>query len=349
MKKISSSCLLGMSGGTDSSVSAILLKQQGYEVKGVTFRFFDGGNTEQHIKDARYIADNLGIEHFIYDARDLFKKEVIDYFLKEYLSGRTPVPCIKCNNYIKWKLLEELGEKNNCTKIATGHYCNLVKKDGFFHIATGIDNEKDQSFFLWGLQQRTLSKIILPLGNFTKSQVRKIASENGFHSIAKKKDSIGVCFCPGDYRNFIRSQRKYFHFEKGNFIDESGNVLGQHEGYPFYTVGQRRGLGIYLNRAIFVKKIIIETNTIVLAPLQNMYETIFYLNDWNLINESYFSNEFDIIAKIRYRKQATPARIFKTENYLLKVELAEPLESIAPGQACAFYKNNIVIGGGIIV
>jgi len=342
-------CLLGMSGGTDSSVAAMLLQEQGYKVIGVTFQFWENNSSAQQLKDAQSLAKTIGIEHFTYDARNRFRTEIVDYFISEYLVGHTPVPCVKCNNQFKWQLLFELAEKLNCKTISTGHYCNKIERNGYFHITQGIDPDKDQSFFLWGLPQAILQKIVFPLGSLTKKQVREVADKKGFKTISTKKDSLGVCFCPNDYRPFLREQAPQFEFEKGNFVDENGVVLGTHKGYPFYTVGQRRGLGIHLNRAVFVKETIPQTNTVVLAPLSSLYKTEFLLKEWNLINEADFSDKFDITTKIRYRKQATPSRIIKLDNGLLKVELAEPLEAIAPGQAAAFYKADVVLGGGIIV
>ena len=340
-------CLLGMSGGTDSSTAAMLLQEQGYEVVGVTFRFWENKDSKKHLQDAKDTAARLGIEHFVYDARELFRTEIVDYFIHEYLSGRTPVPCIKCNNQIKWQLLYQLAEERGYDTISTGHYCNILERNGFLHIAQGADPDKDQSFFLWGLPQHILRKMVLPLGQLHKTQVRELAASKGFLKISEKKDSLGVCFCD-DYRPFLREHAKGFEFKKGNFVDEEGNVLGQHEGFPFYTVGQRRGL-IHLNRKVFVKELFPQENIVVLAPLKSMYKTEFYLKDWNLINEADFTEAFDIVTKIRYRKQATPSRVIKIDNGLLKVELAEPLESIAPGQAAAFYIGEVVLGGGIIV
>ena len=338
-----------MSGGTDSSVSAMLLQEQGYTVVGITFLFWDNDTMEQHIKDAQDLSQKLGIQHIIHDERKRFKTEIVDYFISEYLAGRTPVPCVKCNNQFKWKLLSNIAEKLGCQTISTGHYCNTIERDGYLHIIQGLDPDKDQSFFLWGLPQDILRKIVLPLGKLTKVQVREIAAQRGYVKVSKKKDSLGVCFCADDYRPFLREYSPHFQFKKGDFVDEEGKLLGQHQGYPFYTVGQRRGLGIHLNKAVFVKETIPNSNTVVLAPLSSLYKTEFLLKDWNLINEADFTDAFDIITKIRYRKQATPSRIVKLDNGLLKVELAEPLESIAPGQAAAFYKGDVVIGGGIIV
>jgi tRNA-specific 2-thiouridylase len=347
-KKQSNKCLLGMSGGTDSSVSAMLLQDAGYRVTGVTFRFCDDENAEQHLRDAQETARKLDIEHIVYDARELFQQLVVDYFVQEYLAGRTPVPCTRCNIELKWKLLARLAETQHCKHIAMGHYCRIVEENGYFYIVQGVDADKDQSFFLWGLPQETLSKIIFPLGDLTKPEVRQIAAQRGFNRIAEKKDSIGVCFCPMDYRSFLRKKLPNHSFSKGNFIDETGTILGKHEGYPFYTVGQRRGLGLQLNNAVFVKEIHPAENIVVLAPLKNLYKTSFSLQHYNLVRPTDFSTDFDTIVKIRYRKQATPCRIIVDNNNELTVKLAEPLEAIAPGQAAVFYRNNRVLGGGII-
>ena len=181
-----------MSGGTDSSVAAMLLQEQGYEVVGITFRFFDEQkNTESpHIQEARELASKLNIEHHVYDARTAFQTEVIDYFINEYLSGRTPFPCVKCNNFLKWNFLVSLADKYGCERIATGHYARITKKNGFFYISEAADNDKDQTFFLWGLPQHVLQRAMLPLGDFTKTEIRKMAAERGFVQIAEKKDSM---------------------------------------------------------------------------------------------------------------------------------------------------------------
>jgi tRNA-specific 2-thiouridylase len=343
--------LLGMSGGTDSSVSAILLQQQGYEVMGVTFRFWEEKKDIEpaDIQDARDLAHKLGIEHRVYDARDVFQTKVVDYFIDEYLLGRTPFPCIKCNNYLKWDLLLNLANEWACDYIATGHYAKIVEENGFLYVAEAADKDKDQTFFLWGLRQEILRKAILPLGNYTKIEIRKMAAELGYQKVATKKDSMGVCFCKGDYRDFLKKQdRSKSIIKKGNFVDEAGLFLGRHEGYPFYTIGQRHGLGIALKEPVFVKKILPEKNILVLAPIEDVYEKEIILNEYNLINEHDFSDAFDVITKIRYRKQATLSRIKITQDKLLKIELAEPVSSIASGQSAVFYRDGKVLGGGII-
>ncbi len=337
-----------MSGGTDSSVAAILLKEAGYEVTGVTFRFYELNNSTEYIEDARVLADSLGIEHLVYDAREVFKDKIIGYFIREYMAGHTPVPCTVCNNVLKWSLLARIADEKGIPFIATGHYVRCCLVEDRFHIVCGADADKDQSFFLWGLTQDILSRMVLPLGELTKSEVRKIAAEHGFHKAANKKDSIGVCFCPMDYRSFLRKALPESSFSKGVFYDEKGDFLGFHEGYPFYTVGQRRGLGIQLNRAVFVKEIHPETNKIVLGSLRSLDKQEVVLKDWNLIKADSVLGQEDVIIKIRYRKQANRCTVSLTEDGLLKVSLAESLGAVACGQAAAFYRDNILLGGGII-
>jgi tRNA-uridine 2-sulfurtransferase len=341
--------LLGMSGGTDSSVAAILLMEQGYEVVGITFRFWEEGENK-HLQDAQRLALQLGIQHITYDALDVFKENVVKYFVDEYLSGRTPFPCAKCNNELKWKLILQEADHLGCEKVAMGHYTQITHKGGQYFITEGLDPDKDQSFFLWGLTQDQLSRIIFPLGGFRKTDVRKMAADRGFKYVSEKKDSLGACFCAGNYRPFLEAQlqnpEKFIY--PGNFVDEEGSLMGKHAGFPLYTVGQRRGL-IHLNRKVFVKEIRPENNEVVLAPLENMYKTEFYVRDYNLADPLLFSSDFDTITRIRYRKQNTLSRIILLANGQLKVELAEPLESIAPGQTAVFYRDGCVLGGGFIV
>ena len=341
--------LLGMSGGTDSSVAAILLLEQGYEVVGITFRFWEQGENT-HLEDAQRLAQQLEIEYLIYDARDIFKQTIVSYFVDEYLAGKTPFPCAKCNQELKWKLILQEAERLKCEKVAMGHYTQIVENDGKYFIKEGLDADKDQSFFLWGLTQEQLKHIVFPLGKLHKSTVRQIAAEKGFHYLSEKKDSLGACFCADDYRPFLKSQlvepSKYIF--PGNFIDEQGQILGKHQGYPLYTVGQRRGL-IHLNRKVFVKEIKLETNEIVLAELAQMYKNDFLLEHYNVVDKTLFTDKFDIICRIRYRKQNTLCRILFLDDKTLKVELVEPLESIAPGQTAVFYRDGKVLGGGFIL
>lgn len=342
--------LLGMSGGTDSSVAAMKLQEAGYEVTGVTFRFYEKDGATDYLEDARALAAALGIEHITYDARDVFRARIIRYFTDEYMAGHTPVPCTVCNNELKWPLLAKIADERGIGRIATGHYVRRVQLGGKYYIAPAADRDKDQSFFLWGLGQEILRRMLLPMGDLTKVEARAYASAHGFERVATKKDSIGVCFCPLDYRSFLKREVPAGELPgQGRFVDEDGGFMGRHEGYPFYTIGQRRGLGLQLNRAVFVKEIRREENEVVLAPLASLYRKEMRLKDWNLVDEKDVLNSEEVIVKIRYRKQANRCRVALEADGGLRVSLLEPLESIASGQAAAFYgKNGLLLGGGII-
>ena len=368
--------LLGMSGGTDSSVAAMRLLEAGYEVIGVTFRFYELNGSTEYLEDARNLAERLGIRHITYDAREIFARQIIEYFVQEYLAGRTPVPCTLCNNYLKWPLLAKIADEMGIFYIATGHYAQNIQLNETFYITYAADSDKDQTFFLWGLKQDILNRMLLPMGDITKAEARAWAAEHGFRKVATKKDSIGVCFCPMDYRTFLKDwlvrngqmsvsnseasinnsqtsgsdkQTWSDRIRRGRFVDEKGNFIAWHEGYPFYTIGQRRGLGIHLNRPVFVKEIDPEKNEVMLASLSSLEKTEMWLKDWNLVNQERTLDRSDIIVKIRYRKQENHGTSTVTSDHLLHVQLHEPLTAIAPGQAAAFYGDGLLLGGGIIV
>ena len=341
--------LLGMSGGTDSSVAALLLQDAGYEVTGVTFRFYEKDGNTEYLDDARDLCARLGIPHLISDQREAFRNTIIDYFIREYMAGHTPVPCTLCNNYLKWPLLCQLADERDIYYLATGHYVRKRMIEGYWHITTGADADKDQSFFLWGLPQDIMERMLLPMGDLTKIRVREIAEERGFLKAATKKDSIGVCFCPMDYRTFLRNNVSVEAIQKGKFFDEKGNFIAWHEGYPFYTIGQRRGLGIDLNRAVFVKEIIPSENKVILGDLKSLEKMEMCLKDWNIIDPSLLLGHDDVIVKIRYRKQANRCTVTLLPDNTLHVQLHEPLTAIAFGQAAAFYREDVILGGGIII
>ena len=341
--------LLGMSGGTDSSVAALLLQDAGYEVVGVTFRFYEKDENTEYLDDARELCNRLGIEHIISDQREYFKTTIIDYFIAEYMAGHTPVPCTLCNNYLKWPLLRQIADQMGIYHIATGHYVQKQKIGDFWHIINGADEDKNQSFFLWGLKQDILERMLLTMGSLTKQRVREIAEERGFLKAAKKKDSLGVCFCPMDYRTFLRENVPADAIQRGEFVDEKGNFIAIHEGYPFYTIGQRRGLGIDLNQAVFVKEIIPAENRVVLGNLTSLERTEMRLKNYNIVNPELLLGRDDVIVKIRYRKQENRCRVTLQPDNTLHILLHEPLTAIAAGQAAAFYRDDVVLGGGIIM
>ena len=340
--------ILGMSGGTDSSVAALLLQDAGYDVTGVTFRFYEKDGDTEYLEDARQLCLRLGIPHLVHDVRDYFRSTIMDYFVSEYMAGHTPVPCTLCNNYLKWPLLQQLADERGIYHLATGHYVQKCLIDGYYHITAGADEDKDQSFFLWGLTQEILERMLLPMGGLTKGRVREIAQERGFLKAAKKKDSLGVCFCPMDYRTFLRKEVNEALLQPGKFYDEQGNYIARHEGYPFYTIGQRRGLGIDLNRAVFVKEILPAENKVILGDLKSLERMEMRLKDWNLIRPEEVLGHDDVIVKIRYRKQFNRCTVTLMDDHSLHVQLHEPLTAIAAGQAAAFYRGDTVLGGGII-
>lgn len=343
--------ILGMSGGTDSSVSAMRLQAEGYEVIGVTFRFYEPDGRTSYLEEARSLADALGIRHIVCDLREEFRKTILSYFISSYMKGETPVPCTLCNHYFKWPMLLKIADEEDAQWVATGHYVQKVLKNGKYYISPARDRDKDQTFFMWGLKQNVLERMLLPMGGLLKSEARQYAAERGFQSVSTKHDSLGICFCPSDYREFLRKEVEPSLFPgRGRFVDEEGNFLGWHEGYPFYTIGQRRGLGIYLNRAVFVKTIDVEKNEITLSPLQSLYKDEMLLRDWNLVDPDEFFSLEEVIVKIRYRKQANRCKVSLTAGNRLHVLLLEPLEAIASGQAAAFYDTEgLLLGGGIII
>lgn len=343
--------LLGMSGGTDSSVAAMILKEAGFCVTGVTFRFWDGCAGEpEYLRDAAELARKLDIDHFVFDCRVLFGREIVDYFVDEYMVGRTPVPCVRCNNLLKWPLLRSLADERGLKFIATGHYAKLEVYEGFSYIREGKDKDKDQSFFLWGLKQNILNRMILPLGDFSKNEVRELARERGFIGVAEKKDSVGVCFCKDDYRSFIQKVKRGTDLiRQGNFLDSKGAFLGRHKGYPFYTVGQRRGLGVNFTVPMFVKEIVPNDNVVVLATEEELYKADMCLTDWNVINIEEVLDSESVRVKIRYKKQHDYGKVSLLDDGQLRVVFEKPVSAVAPGQAACFYLGDRVVGGGIIV
>jgi len=347
--------LLGMSGGTDSSVAAMLLQEQGFEVIGVTLRLWSDTDktnefgTPQYLLDAKELAKKLNIQHEIIDAKDYFYNEIIEYFKSEYVKGRTPNPCAKCNVVLKWKLLLEQANSLNCYYVATGHYSKIVVQDNLYYIHKGVDPDKEQSFFLWGLGQEVLSRAIFPLGEFTKSEVKQIASNRGFEPLANKKESIGVCFIQdGKYQPFL-AQLLSGHDEaikEGSFVNCDGEVLGKHKGYIYYTVGQRRGLGFEPTEPYYVTKIDAFTNTITLGKRKDLYQNEMLVKNYQLVNPKDLEQE--VITRIRYRKQAALSCVEILDENTLLVKFNEPEWSIAPGQTAAFYIGDRLLGGGFI-
>lgn len=350
-----------MSGGLDSSVAAMLLQKQGYELVGVTMKTWDyeqSGSLKNEtsccnldsINDAREIAVSLNFPHYVIDIKDEFNDYVIKDFVNQYLNGRTPNPCVLCNTHIKWGAMLKRADKLSCQYIATGHYAKIREESNRFIISKSDDSNKDQTYMLWGLTQKLLKRTLFPLGSYNKDEIRKIAHKAGFKGVAGKKESYEICFIPDDdYRSFLQRRIKGLK-EKvggGNFIDTKGNVLGKHDGYPFYTIGQRKGLNIALGEPMYVKQIKPETNTIVLGKEKELYQNTFTVTGLNSIKYDYIPEDMDVLVKIRYKNQGHYGRVYQTGDKA-KVELNEKVKAITPGQSAVFYKNNDILGGGFI-
>lgn len=356
--------LVAMSGGIDSTVAALMLHKEGYEVIGITMKTWDyagsvPGNGKKEtgccnldsFNDARQAAVQHGFPHFILDIREEFGDFVIDNFIEEYIAGRTPNPCVMCNTHIKWRALLKRADALGCDFIATGHYAQLHQhENGRYFLRKGIDDTKDQSYALWGLQQDLLSRTLLPLGTYRKTAIRQMAHDFGYPELAKKSESYEICFVPdNDYRGFLK--RKVAGLEDqvagGSFVDKNGNILGSHKGYPFYTVGQRKGLDIALGKPAFVTQIIPETNTIVLGEETDLNETEMLVSKVNWMKYDGITEEMEAVTKIRYKDKGAISKLSTYENGL-KVRFYNDVKGIAPGQSAVFYEGDDVIGGGVI-
>lgn len=354
--------LVAMSGGIDSSVAAVMLHEQGYEVIGMTMKTWDyasSGSSKKEtgccsldsINDARNIAVNLGFPHYILDIREEFGDYVINHFTDEYLAGRTPNPCVLCNTHIKWDALLRRADKLDCEFIATGHYANIREENSRYVISKGLDENKDQSYALWGISQQSLSRTMYPLGKLRKTEIREMAMDRGFVELVNKSESYEICFVPdNDYRGFLKRRVDGLEAEVygGEFVLEDGKVVGKHEGYPFYTVGQRKGLGIALGYPVYVTEIQKETNRVILGTFDELSRNGMYVNQLNLSKyENLNSQRKDTITKVRYNDKGTPAVIEQVGD-TMKVFFGKGVSAIAPGQAAVFYEGEDVIGGGWI-
>lgn len=340
--------LLGMSSGIDSSVSAILLKNSGFEVVGITFIFSELDFKQKNIiESTKYLANSLNIKHHVVDLRKEFNEHVISYFKSEYLVGRTPFPCAVCNPQVKFKKLIRFADKLNCQFISTGHYAQIVVNERLSFISKGVDREKDQSFFLWGLASSVIDRMIFPLGNFLKSDVREMANENGFPSLTNKKESLGICFMENnDYRKYLKEEG--INVGQGNFVNRKGQIIGKHDGFINFTIGQRRGLGLNLNTPMFVFEIKAERNEVILGDFNELQRTKIELRNYHFPYLQKVSSKKKYIVKIRYRLQETPCIIDFQPSGKIVLNLSEPVSMVANGQTAVLYDKNRVIGGGFI-
>jgi tRNA-specific 2-thiouridylase len=354
--------LVAMSGGIDSSLAAVMLHEQGYEVVGMTMKTWDyataGGSKKEtgccsldSINDARNVAVSLGFPHYILDIREEFGDYVINHFTGEYLEGRTPNPCVLCNTHIKWDALLRRADKLDCEYIATGHYANIREEAGRYVISKGLDENKDQSYALWGISQQSLSRTIFPLGHLRKTEIRQMATERGFYDLVNKSESYEICFVPdNDYRGFLKRRVEGL-TEKvsgGEFVLENGTVVGTHEGYPFYTIGQRKGLGIALGYPVFVTDIQKDRNRVVLGTAKDLTRDGMWVSKLNMVKYAdLLSTPTQAVTKVRYKDAGTPALIEQVDTKM-KVLFHEGVNAIAPGQSAVFYEGDDVIGGGWI-
>ena len=349
--------LIGMSGGIDSTVAAILLQEQGYELVGATFRTFDsikesclakekGCCSIESIIEAQRMAAILGFEHHILDFRDTFREHVIANFLDEYAQGRTPNPCVLCNSHIKWGKLMQAAKEYGCDYIATGHYAQIAEHRGHYYLKNAVDTQKDQTYFLWMLTEENLRHTIFPLGGLTKTEVRQIALQHGFEALSKKAESQEICFVPNnDYRSFLAEQG--VDIQVGEYVDAQGKILGYHQGYCHYTIGQRKGLGIALGSPKFVTKIDAETNRVTLGEREDLLTQQAHIKEVRLRDVDWLKESPTIEARIRYKSPAVSGYL-EIGDEESSVWFDSPVWGVTPGQSLVIYKEGLVVGGGII-
>ncbi len=339
--------VLGLSGGVDSAVSAYLLQKEGFDVIGVHMIMSDVVNTA--LRDAQTVADALSIPCHAVDLKDSFKHNIIDYFVNAYVMGSTPNPCVVCNRFVKWKVLLDKAAEFGCDNIATGHYAKVVKKGDRYTVKTSKTDKKDQTYALYNVTQEQLSKAIMPIGHYIKEEVRQIAAEAQL-PVAKKPDSQEICFIPDDdYAGFIKQHVDATAIQKGNFIDEHHNVLGQHQGIVHYTVGQRKGLGIAFGTPRYVTEIIQSTNEVVLGTNDELFKHTLCMEHTNFMSIEKLDGEMRVFGKIRYAHKKSPCTI-RMKGDFLEAVFDEPQRAITKGQAAVFYDDeDCIVCGGIIL
>lgn len=352
--------VVGMSGGVDSSVAAYLLKEQGYDVIGVTMQIWQDESQEQiednggccgitAVDDARRVAMQLDIPYYVMNFKNEFKKNVIDYFTDEYIHGRTPNPCIACNRHVKWESLLKRSLEIGADCIATGHYARIAQlENGRYAIRNSVTAKKDQTYALYNLTQEQLSHTLMPVGDYNKDEIRAIAEKIGIQ-VAHKPDSMEICFVPdNDYAGFITRETGYVG-RPGNFVDLHGNILGTHKGIIHYTVGQRKGLGLAMGHPVFVVAIRPETNEVVIGENDDVFSTKLYANNINLMSVDKIEEPIRARAKIRYSHEGADCTIRMADDGLLECVFDEKQRAVTPGQALVIYDGDYVLGGGTII
>lgn len=346
--------MIAMSGGVDSAIVAHLMQQEGGEVIGATMLigslYGEVDNSccsSANVTDARNMAEVMGIPHRVFDLTEDFRRDVADYFVSTYLQGGTPNPCVRCNRRIKFGRLLELALQNGCDMMATGHYAGVVRDGGRYLLRRAADRAKDQTYVLWQLTQHQLSHALFPLAEYKKSEVKQLAEQLGLIA-AHKRESQDICFIPdGDYAAFI-SRASGVSPTPGDFIDTNGNIIGQHSGLIHYTPGQRKGLGVTFGEPMYVKCKCVETNTVTLCRIEELYSNRLTAHSINLIACDSIPSPMRVTAKVRYSQSETPAIVTQTEPDRFVLELSSPQRAIAPGQSVVLYDGDIVVGGGII-
>lgn len=351
--------VVGMSGGVDSSVAALLLKEQGYDVIGVTMEIWDGGESYDSsleggccglsaAEDARRVCEVLGIPFYVMNFKSEFKEKVVDYFISEYRQGRTPNPCIACNRHIKWQALFGRSMEIGADYIATGHYARVVKlPNGRYTIRKSVTDKKDQTYVLYNLSQEQLAHTLMPVGDYPKEEVRKIAEDAGL-PVAHKSESQDICFVPDhDYAGFIERETGLV-CQPGEFVDMEGNVLGIHKGIEHYTVGQRKGLGISAEKPLYIRSIEPETRKIVLAGGDEIFSKSVLMSDVNYMGIMPFSGEETFVGKIRYAHKGEKCKVYAREDGMLDCVFEKEQRAVTPGQAIVLYDGDDIACGGTI-
>ncbi len=352
--------VVGMSGGVDSSVAALLLKREGYDVIGVTMQIWPEAGPEETgaqggccgysaVQDAGRVAETIGIPHYVMNFRRAFREKVMDYFVEEYLAGRTPNPCIACNRYVKWEAMLHRSLEIGADYIATGHYAGVIRlANGRYAIKKAVTAKKDQTYALYSLTQEQLAHTLLPVGAYTKEEIRQIAREAGL-PVARKPDSQEICFIPDhDYASFIDREAGERVPKAGNFVTRDGEVLGQHLGITHYTVGQRKGLNLAMGRPVFVTQIRPDTDEVVIGESEDVFGDMLYCSHISYMGMAELTEPREALAKIRYAHAGEKCVIEKAGEDRIYCKFKKPVRAITPGQAVVFYQDDYVLGGGII-
>lgn len=355
--------VVGMSGGVDSSVSAALLKEQGFDIIGVTMKLWNydeigGVNRESGccsidtVHDARVVCEQIGVPHYVWDLSDEFGKAVIDNFVNEYLDGHTPNPCVMCNKHIKWGTFLTKAKHLGADYIATGHYARSVYdgESGKYTLRKSFNLKKDQSYALWGIRQQALAMTLFPIGEMTKDEVRDYAARSGLRT-AQKKESQEICFITdNNYNRFLKEKVKGLEdkLAHGKIMTQEGAVVGEHDGYAFYTIGQRRGVGVAMNSPVYVTEISAKDNIIYVGAKDDLLANGLTASEVNLIRHERIEGEIQVTAKIRYNDAGHPGILSENETGEVQVVFDRPQSAITPGQSVVFYRDDEVIGGGII-